>query len=51
VRDLDDLALALTVEKRDERRRKDREFWRPLKLEIEQFRRDRSSAAKHDHSQ
>lgn len=41
-RDLDSVALALAAEEREERR-KDREFWQPLKLEIEQFRRERSS--------
>jgi len=40
--DMDSVNLALAVEEHEERR-KDREFWRPLKLEIEQFRRERSS--------
>ena len=41
-RDLDSVALALEAEEREERR-KDREFWQPLKLEIEQFRREKTS--------
>jgi hypothetical protein len=43
-RELDSVALALAAEEREERR-KDREFWQPLKLEIEQFRRERSSGS------
>jgi hypothetical protein len=41
-RERDSVASALAAEEREERR-KDREFWQPLKLEIEQFRRERNS--------
>jgi hypothetical protein len=41
-REPESVALALEAEEREERL-KDREFWRPLKLELEQLRRERRS--------
>jgi hypothetical protein len=41
-REPEGVALALEAEEREERL-KDREFWRPLKLELEQLRRERRS--------
>jgi hypothetical protein len=38
--ELDSVAFALAEEEREERR-KDREYWRPLRLELEQLRHDR----------
>jgi hypothetical protein len=38
----DDVALAVGLEESEERRR-DRDYWRPLRAEIEQLRRSRAS--------
>ena len=41
-RDIEKVAQAIEEEELEERR-KDREYWRPLKLELEQFRRERQN--------